>query len=122
MLMSLVLSLFPTLISFFIFLDFLPVFRMIFFPRLFFLSIFSGHPFIMFVLFLSFFSSLSLFLYLILTANASKFRILADGLLINKVTQFDTGEYTCRAYQVNSIASDMQERTVLMKIERECDL
>ncbi|KAM8717984.1 hypothetical protein ACLKA7_004656 [Drosophila subpalustris] len=49
--------------------------------------------------------------------NASKFRILADGLLINKVTQFDTGEYTCRAFQVNSIASDMQERTVLMKIE-----
>ncbi|XP_033149936.1 neural cell adhesion molecule 2 [Drosophila busckii] len=48
---------------------------------------------------------------------ASKFRILADGLLINKVTQNDTGEYTCRAYQVNSIASDMQERTVLMKIE-----
>lgn len=56
------------------------------------------------------------------TANATKFRILADGLLINKVTQFDTGEYTCRAFQVNSIASDMQERTVLMKIERECDL
>ncbi|KAH8402959.1 hypothetical protein KR222_001081, partial [Zaprionus bogoriensis] len=51
------------------------------------------------------------------STNASKFRILADGLLINKVTQFDTGEYTCRAFQVNSIASDMQERTVLMKIE-----
>ncbi|XP_062125698.1 limbic system-associated membrane protein [Drosophila sulfurigaster albostrigata] len=50
-------------------------------------------------------------------ANASKFRILADALLIKKVTQFDTGEYTCRAFQVNSIASDMQERTVLMKIE-----
>ncbi|XP_030383001.1 igLON family member 5 [Scaptodrosophila lebanonensis] len=49
--------------------------------------------------------------------SASKFRILADGLLINRVTQNDTGEYTCRAYQVNSIASDMQERTVLMKIE-----
>lgn len=71
-------------------------------------------------MFLSFRSlSLSLFAF---TANASKFRILADGLLINKVTQFDTGEYTCRAFQVNSIASDMQERTVLMKIERECDL
>jgi len=55
-------------------------------------------------------------------ADDSKFRILADGLLINKVTQNDTGEYACRAYQVNSIASDMQERTVLMKIERECDL
>ncbi|XP_001357073.3 limbic system-associated membrane protein [Drosophila pseudoobscura] len=51
------------------------------------------------------------------TADGSKYRILADGLLINKVTQSDTGEYTCRAYQVNSIASDMQERTVLMKIE-----
>ncbi|KAH8366699.1 hypothetical protein KR200_003924, partial [Drosophila serrata] len=50
-------------------------------------------------------------------ADDSKFRILADGLLINKVTQNDTGEYACRAYQVNSIASDMQERTVLMKIE-----
>ncbi|EDV33327.1 uncharacterized protein Dana_GF23884 [Drosophila ananassae] len=50
-------------------------------------------------------------------ADGSKFRILADGLLINKVTQSDTGEYACRAYQVNSIASDMQERTVLMKIE-----
>ncbi|KAH8298387.1 hypothetical protein KR018_012635, partial [Drosophila ironensis] len=50
-------------------------------------------------------------------ADGSKFRILADGLLINKVTQSDTGEYACRAYQVNSIASDMQERIVLMKIE-----
>ncbi|XP_037958301.1 neural cell adhesion molecule 2 [Teleopsis dalmanni] len=49
--------------------------------------------------------------------NSSKLRILADGLLINKVAQNDTGEYTCRAYQVNSIASDMQERTVLLKIE-----
>ncbi|XP_023031255.1 neural cell adhesion molecule 2 [Drosophila willistoni] len=49
--------------------------------------------------------------------DATKFLILADGLLINKVTQSDTGEYTCRAYQVNSIVSDMQERTVLMKIE-----
>ncbi|XP_017043933.1 igLON family member 5 [Drosophila ficusphila] len=50
-------------------------------------------------------------------SDDSKFHILADGLLINKVTQNDTGEYACRAYQVNSIASDMQERTVLMKIE-----
>ncbi|KAM7352422.1 factor of interpulse interval [Cochliomyia hominivorax] len=49
--------------------------------------------------------------------NSTKFRVLGDGLLINTVTQNDTGEYTCRAYQVNPIASDMQERTVLMKIE-----
>ncbi|KAL9926453.1 neural cell adhesion molecule 2 [Glossina fuscipes] len=52
-----------------------------------------------------------------LETNSTKFRILADGLLINSVTQNDTGEYTCRAYQVNPIASDMQERTVLLKIE-----
>lgn len=54
--------------------------------------------------------------------NFRKFHILADGLLINQVGQDDTGEYTCRAYQVNSIASDIQERTILMKIEREFDL
>uniref|UniRef100_A0A1A9WKQ4 Uncharacterized protein n=1 Tax=Glossina brevipalpis TaxID=37001 RepID=A0A1A9WKQ4_9MUSC len=52
-----------------------------------------------------------------LETNSTKFRLLADGLLINSVTQNDTGEYTCRAYQVNPIASDMQERTVLLKIE-----
>ncbi|XP_017467825.1 PREDICTED: igLON family member 5 [Rhagoletis zephyria] len=51
------------------------------------------------------------------TGNSTKFQILADGLQVRKVTQNDTGEYTCRAYQVNTIASDMQERTILMKIE-----
>ncbi|XP_049311508.1 neural cell adhesion molecule 1 [Bactrocera dorsalis] len=51
------------------------------------------------------------------TGNTTKFQILADGLQVRKVTQNDTGEYTCRAYQVNTIASDMQERTILMKIE-----
>lgn len=47
----------------------------------------------------------------------SKFRKLADGLLIHKVTQNDTGEYTCKAYQFTKDISDVQERTVLMKIE-----
>lgn len=51
-----------------------------------------------------------------------KYHILADGLLINHIEKEDMGEYTCRAYQVNSIASDMQERTILMKIEREFNL
>ncbi|XP_067624373.1 limbic system-associated membrane protein [Eurosta solidaginis] len=49
--------------------------------------------------------------------NTTKFEIMGDGLLVRNVTQNDTGEYTCRAYQVNPIASDMQERTILMKIE-----
>ncbi|XP_075151027.1 factor of interpulse interval [Haematobia irritans] len=49
--------------------------------------------------------------------NATKFRYLGDGLSVINVTQNETGEYTCRAYQVSSIASDMQERTILMKIE-----
>uniref|UniRef100_A0A1I8PF47 Ig-like domain-containing protein n=1 Tax=Stomoxys calcitrans TaxID=35570 RepID=A0A1I8PF47_STOCA len=49
--------------------------------------------------------------------NAAKFRYLGDGLSVSAVTQNETGEYTCRAYQVSSIASDMQERTILMKIE-----
>ncbi|XP_054082620.1 fasciclin-2 [Zeugodacus cucurbitae] len=51
------------------------------------------------------------------TGNTTKFQILADGLQVRKVTQNDTGEYTCSAYQVNTIASDMQDRTILMKIE-----
>ncbi|XP_004527295.1 hemicentin-1 isoform X1 [Ceratitis capitata] len=54
---------------------------------------------------------------IIVEYNSTKFQILADGLQVRKVTQNDTGEYTCRAYQVNTIASDMQERTILMKIE-----
>uniref|UniRef100_A0A1I8MMA3 Uncharacterized protein n=1 Tax=Musca domestica TaxID=7370 RepID=A0A1I8MMA3_MUSDO len=49
--------------------------------------------------------------------NAGKFRYLGDGLSVIAVTQNETGEYTCRAYQVSNIASDMQERTILMKIE-----
>lgn len=62
------------------------------------------------------------FCYLcIFTENAPKFRYLGDGLSVSAVTQNETGEYTCRAYQVSSIASDMQERTILMKIERESD-
>ncbi|XP_055386241.1 neural cell adhesion molecule 1-like [Condylostylus longicornis] len=46
-----------------------------------------------------------------------KYRKLGDGLLIKKVTQNDTGEYTCRAYQISDTISDTQDHTILLKIE-----
>lgn len=43
---------------------------------------------------------------------------LADGLLIKEVAKSDSGEYTCKAFQISSAFSNVKERTIRLNIQR----
>lgn len=45
--------------------------------------------------------------------------MLADGLMIKKVTKNDAGEYTCKAFQVSTTGSSFEEKTIRLNIKRE---
>lgn len=47
-----------------------------------------------------------------------KFTKLADGLLINKVSKNETGEYTCKAYQISDSINEYDERTIKLIVHR----
>jgi hypothetical protein len=47
-----------------------------------------------------------------------KYTKLADGLVIKKVTKEDNGEYTCKAFQISTQISNVQEKTILLVIQR----
>jgi hypothetical protein len=48
--------------------------------------------------------------------------VVADGLYIDNVTLEDKGQYICRAFQLSPTISNMLERIILLKIEREYSL
>ncbi|XP_065095667.1 neural cell adhesion molecule 1-like [Ochlerotatus camptorhynchus] len=48
---------------------------------------------------------------------SGKYTMLADGLLIKKVSKNDTGEYTCKAFQVSSSGSSFKEKTIRLNIK-----
>ncbi|XP_026463472.1 hemicentin-1-like [Ctenocephalides felis] len=48
---------------------------------------------------------------------SERYSKLADGLLIKKVTIKDRGFYTCKAYQVSTAVSNVQERTIKLNIQ-----
>jgi len=43
---------------------------------------------------------------------------MADGLLIKNVTLADRGEYLCRAFQASSVASNIAEQIITLKVHR----
>ncbi|XP_055591877.1 neural cell adhesion molecule 2-like [Uranotaenia lowii] len=45
-----------------------------------------------------------------------KYTMLADGLLIKKVSKMDSGEYTCKAFQVSTTGSSFEEKTIRLNI------
>jgi len=47
-----------------------------------------------------------------------KFTKLADGLLIKSVSRNDTGEYTCKAFQVSAEITNVQEQTIRLNVQR----
>lgn len=47
-----------------------------------------------------------------------KYTKVADGLVIKKVTKSDSGEYTCKAYQVSTTISNTKEQTIRLNIQR----
>ncbi|XP_058453999.1 neural cell adhesion molecule 2-like [Malaya genurostris] len=46
-----------------------------------------------------------------------KYTMLADGLLIKRVSKNDSGEYTCKAFQVSAAGSSFQEKTIRLNIK-----
>ncbi|EDS35755.1 conserved hypothetical protein [Culex quinquefasciatus] len=46
-----------------------------------------------------------------------KYTMLADGLMIKKVTKNDAGEYTCKAFQVSTTGSSFEEKTIRLNIK-----
>lgn len=49
----------------------------------------------------------------------TKYTKVADGLVIKKVHKNDSGEYTCKAYQVSTTISNTKEQTIRLNIQRE---
>lgn len=47
----------------------------------------------------------------------AKYTLLADGLLIKRVSKNDSGEYTCKAFQVSTAGSSFQEKTIRLNIK-----
>ncbi|XP_052866717.1 neural cell adhesion molecule 2-like [Anopheles cruzii] len=46
-----------------------------------------------------------------------RFSKLADGMSIKKVRQNDTGEYTCKAFQISATGSSFEEKTIRLNIK-----
>lgn len=42
----------------------------------------------------------------------------AKGLLLNKVTKADSGDYTCKAFQVSTSISNVKELPIKLSIQR----
>ena len=53
----------------------------------------------------------------ILAVPSTKFKQLSDGLFIKSVTETDDGEYTCRAFQISETVTDVQDKTILLRIQ-----
>lgn len=53
-----------------------------------------------------------------MTANATKYTKIADGLAIRNVTKEDSGEYTCKAFQIWAAMINVKEQTIRLNIQR----
>lgn len=49
---------------------------------------------------------------------SAKFKQLSDGLFIKSVTEADDGEYTCKAFQISETVTDVQEKTITLRIQQ----
>lgn len=63
---------------------------------------------------------MNLFLgYFILVVDQEKYKKIEDGLLIRRVSKHDSGEYSCKAFQISSSLSNVKEQTIRLNIQRE---
>lgn len=53
------------------------------------------------------------------TVDENKYTKIADGLLIKRVFKNDSGEYSCKAFQISSALSNVKEQTIRLNIQRE---
>lgn len=58
----------------------------------------------------------SLFSFFFLPAQETKYKKLADGLFIRTANRSDSGEYTCKAFQLTEIMTNVEEQTVRLNI------
>uniref|UniRef100_A0A182J736 Neural cell adhesion molecule 1 n=2 Tax=Anopheles atroparvus TaxID=41427 RepID=A0A182J736_ANOAO len=49
--------------------------------------------------------------------NNGRYTKLADGMSIKKVVQSDSGEYTCKAFQISATGSSFEEKTIRLNIK-----
>lgn len=62
-------------------------------------------------------------LYLSLIAdNSNKYMRTSEGLAIKRVTNNDSGEYTCKAYQISATINNVKEQTIRLNIQRKFDI
>lgn len=54
-----------------------------------------------------------------ISVDERKFSILADGISINDVLKNDSGEYTCKAFQISAASSNVKEQTIRLNVQRE---
>lgn len=54
----------------------------------------------------------------LISVDGKKYRSLADGLLIKNILKKDSGEYTCKAFQISSALSNVEEKTIRLNIQR----
>lgn len=48
----------------------------------------------------------------------NKYKKVKDGLLIKKVSRNNSGEYTCKAFQISEAFTDKAEATIRLVVER----
>lgn len=54
------------------------------------------------------------------TAEETKYKKLEDGLFIRNANRTDSGEYTCKAFQISEIMTNVEEQTVRLNVH--CEL
>lgn len=57
--------------------------------------------------------------FVFFTVDENKYTKIADGLLIKRVFKNDSGEYSCKAFQISSALSNVKEQTIRLNIQRE---
>lgn len=55
-----------------------------------------------------------------ISVDERKYSMLADGLSINNVLKNDSGEYTCKAFQISAASSNVKEQTIRLNVQRKC--
>lgn len=52
-----------------------------------------------------------------IVGDSGKYKKLADGLLVREVRHNDSGEYTCKAFQITEIMTNVEEQTIRLNVQ-----
>ena len=68
-----------------------------------------------YVMYFVFFISNDSFIFIV---PNNKYKLHHDGLLIKRVARNNTGEYTCKAFQISDALSNVDEQTIRLNVQR----